>query len=92
MLSNGEEVVHGLTQEHLKVFVNSAEWTLGEHSNKSHFPNGHADFTSTASSVSNDPVLHFVLFVPSDSHSPLHILDEDSESGCFFNLVAISCG
>ena len=34
MLSNGEEVAHGLTQEHLKVFVNSAEWTLGEHSDK----------------------------------------------------------
>jgi hypothetical protein len=28
--SNGEEVTHGLTQENLKVFVNSAEWTLGE--------------------------------------------------------------
>ncbi|KAI9458637.1 phosphatidylinositol-glycan biosynthesis class S protein-domain-containing protein [Lactarius psammicola] len=63
-LSNGEDMIHGLTQEHLKVFVNSAEWTL-------------------ASSVSNDPVLHFVLFVPSDSHSPLRILDDASESSCF---------
>ncbi|KAH9061068.1 phosphatidylinositol-glycan biosynthesis class S protein-domain-containing protein [Lactarius vividus] len=57
VLSNGEDVVHGLTQEHLKVFVNSAEWTL-------------------ASGVSNDPVLHFVLFVPFDSHSPLRILND----------------
>ncbi|KAH9171332.1 phosphatidylinositol-glycan biosynthesis class S protein-domain-containing protein [Lactarius sanguifluus] len=58
-LSSGEDVVHGLTQDHLKVFVNSAEWTL-------------------ASGVSNDPVLHFVLFVPSDSHSPLRILNDAS--------------
>ncbi|KAH9003428.1 phosphatidylinositol-glycan biosynthesis class S protein-domain-containing protein [Lactarius hatsudake] len=60
ILSNGEDVVHGLTQEHLKVFVNSAEWTL-------------------ASGVSNDPVLHFVLFIPSDSHSPLRILNDASQ-------------
>ncbi|KAI0298712.1 phosphatidylinositol-glycan biosynthesis class S protein-domain-containing protein [Multifurca ochricompacta] len=60
VLSNGEEVIHGLTQENLKVFINSAEWTL-------------------ASSVSNDPVLHFVLFIPSISHSPLHILDSTQQ-------------
>jgi Phosphatidylinositol-glycan biosynthesis class S protein len=30
VISNSEEVIHGLTQENLKVFVNSAEWTLGE--------------------------------------------------------------
>ncbi|OBZ67582.1 GPI transamidase component PIG-S [Grifola frondosa] len=54
---NGTEE-HGLTQEDLTVFINSAEWTL-------------------SSSVSNDPVIHFVLFVPSSSHSPLHILDYD---------------
>ncbi|OCH86146.1 hypothetical protein OBBRIDRAFT_738565 [Obba rivulosa] len=52
---SGQEV-HGLTQEHLTVFVNSAEWTL-------------------SSSVSNDPVIHFILFVPSAKHTPLHILD-----------------
>ncbi|KAF9234268.1 phosphatidylinositol-glycan biosynthesis class S protein-domain-containing protein [Melanogaster broomeanus] len=28
-----------------------------------------------SSSVSNDPVLHFVLFIPSPAHQPLHILD-----------------
>lgn len=28
-----------------------------------------------ASSASNDPVLHFIMFVPSASHRPLHILD-----------------
>ncbi|KAL1948973.1 hypothetical protein VTO73DRAFT_10779 [Trametes versicolor] len=49
--------VHGLTQEDLTVFVNSAEWTL-------------------SSSVSSDPVIHFVLFVPSTKNSPLHILDQ----------------
>jgi GPI-anchor transamidase subunit S len=30
--------------------------------------------------VSNDPVLHFVVFVPSVSHTPLRILDDASES------------
>jgi len=33
--------------------------------------------------VSNDPVLHFVVFVPSISHAPLRILDDASESCCF---------
>lgn len=30
-----------------------------------------------ASSVSNDPVLHFVLFVPSEIHSPMKIIDSE---------------
>ncbi|KAG8747881.1 GPI transamidase component [Ceratobasidium sp. 414] len=47
---------YALNQEQLKIFVNSAEWTL-------------------SSSVSNDPVLHFVLFVPSLQRRPLHIQD-----------------
>ena len=29
-----------------------------------------------ASAVSNDPVLHFVVFIPSKEHDPLYILDE----------------
>lgn len=33
--------------------------------------------------MSNDPVLHFVVFVPSISHTPLRILDDASESCCF---------
>jgi phosphatidylinositol glycan class S len=33
--------------------------------------------------VSNDPVLHFVVFVPSTSHTPLRIVDGSSES-CYF--------
>ncbi|KAI0370586.1 hypothetical protein BV20DRAFT_943936 [Pilatotrama ljubarskyi] len=49
---------HGLTQEDLTVFINSAEWTL-------------------SSSVSNDPVIHFVLFIPSSKNNPLHILDHE---------------
>ncbi|KAG8698359.1 GPI transamidase component [Ceratobasidium sp. 394] len=47
---------YALDQEQLKIFVNSAEWTL-------------------SSSVSNDPVLHFVLFVPSLQRRPLYIQD-----------------
>ncbi|KAJ2925382.1 hypothetical protein H1R20_g11689, partial [Candolleomyces eurysporus] len=30
-----------------------------------------------SSSVSNDPVLHFLLFIPSSDHSPLNILNSD---------------
>ncbi|KAI0346662.1 hypothetical protein BDW22DRAFT_1352823 [Trametopsis cervina] len=57
-LRYGEDISHGLTQEDLTVFINSAEWTL-------------------SSSVSNDPVIHFVLFVPSSENSPLYILNAD---------------
>lgn len=35
--------------------------------------------TSTASSVSNDPVLHFILFIPSSENSPLYLLDHNGE-------------
>lgn len=34
---------------------------------------------SLSSSVSNDPVLHFILFVPSRDHRPLRILDLDGK-------------
>ncbi|EGN92894.1 hypothetical protein SERLA73DRAFT_98679 [Serpula lacrymans var. lacrymans S7.3] len=53
----GNDSAHGLSQEDLTVFINSAHWTL-------------------SSSVSNDPVLHFVLFVPSSTQKPLYILDD----------------
>lgn len=29
VLGNDKDVIYGLSQENLKVFVNSAEWTLG---------------------------------------------------------------
>lgn len=67
-----------LNQDLLKVFVNSAEWTLGEPSH--HTKGGIGSLTawcSIASSVSNDPVLHFVLFVPSASRRPLYVLGQD---------------
>jgi GPI-anchor transamidase subunit S len=79
VVSNGEEVIHGLTQENLKVFVNSAEWTLGEHQEPTVELALQLTVTA-ASSVSNDPVLHFVVFVPSIPHTPLRILDDTSES------------
>ncbi|TDL18765.1 hypothetical protein BD410DRAFT_774718 [Rickenella mellea] len=50
--------LHGLTQEQLTVFINSADWVV-------------------SSGVSNDPVLHFVLYVPSASRRPLRILDTE---------------
>ncbi|CDO70983.1 hypothetical protein BN946_scf184830.g15 [Trametes cinnabarina] len=34
-----------------------------------------------SSSVSNDPVLHFVLFIPSAKNTPLHILDQQAPTG-----------
>ncbi|OJA15365.1 hypothetical protein AZE42_11770 [Rhizopogon vesiculosus] len=70
----GDTEVSGLTQKDLTVFINSAEWTLCQYCVL------HDDVTSTrpaivASSISNDPVLHFVLFVPSETHAPLKIID-----------------
>lgn len=59
-LESDGKAVHGLTQEDLTVFVNSAEWTL-------------------SSSVSNDPVLHFVLFIPSGNNNPLYILSREGQ-------------
>jgi phosphatidylinositol glycan class S len=35
--------------------------------------------SSTASSSSNDPVLHFILFVPSAKRRPLDILKDDGK-------------
>ncbi|KIY47426.1 hypothetical protein FISHEDRAFT_66127 [Fistulina hepatica ATCC 64428] len=37
-----------------------------------------------ASGVSNDPVLHFVLFVPSATRRPLHVLDSDTSERAAF--------
>ena len=34
VLGNDKDVIYGLTQENLKVFVNSAEWTLGMYVSK----------------------------------------------------------
>ena len=82
VLSNDEDVIHGLSQENLKVFVNSAEWTLGKYLRRWHGRSSQIDDIFTASSVSNDPVLHFVVFVPAISHTPLRILDDAGESCC----------
>ncbi|KAG8903955.1 GPI transamidase component [Tulasnella sp. 403] len=49
-----------LEDDQLKVFVNSAEWTL-------------------ASSATNDPVLHFLLFVPAANRRPLVIQDKTGQ-------------
>jgi len=82
VLSNDQDVIYGLSQENLKVFVNSAEWTLGMHLRRRD-GNSQVDDIFTASSVSNDPVLHFVVFIPSVSRTPLRILDDASEF-CYF--------
>ncbi len=67
---------YGLTQEDLTVFVNSAEWTLC----KSNFSEQNYTHRQIASSVSNDPVLHFVLFIPSSKNSPLYIIDQSGKT------------
>jgi phosphatidylinositol glycan class S len=79
------EEMYAVSREDLSVFVNSAEWTL-------------CSFVLSflvqilkrlsASSSSNDPVLHFVLFVPSLQRRPLRILARDSE--CLFLPSRIS--
>jgi len=68
--------MYAVSREDLSVFINSAEWAL-------------CSFVLSflvqilkrlpASSSSNDPVLHFVLFVPSLQRRPLRILARDSE-------------
>ena len=72
------EGIYGLTQDDLKVFVNSAEWTLCQWFPCFIFDLGFI-LSCSASSASNDPVLHFILFIPSVSHTPLRILDANSE-------------
>lgn len=74
-LERDGQSAYGLTQEDLTVFVNSAEWTLCEY-NCSREKSTHSQ---VASSVSNDLVLHFVLFIPSSKNSPLYILDQSGK-------------
>jgi len=72
---------YGLTSEDLTVFINSAEWTLCEPLYLLCIIGYIAEvFLVTASSVSNDPVLHFVLFVPSATQRPLYILNADGNN------------
>ncbi|KAG8216867.1 phosphatidylinositol-glycan biosynthesis class S protein-domain-containing protein [Butyriboletus roseoflavus] len=64
--TDGNTSFHGITPEDLTVFINSAEWSLCNYPVSWAF--GIRVLTcDSASSVSNDPVLHFVLFVPSSS-------------------------
>lgn len=69
-LENG---AFGLTQEQLSVFVNSAEWTLCEIQSAYRLICRYSYLRSIR--VSNDPVLHFVIFVPSASRRPLRMLE-----------------
>lgn len=52
----GYSPYYGLGEDELKIFVNSAEWSL-------------------SSKINNDPVLHFLLFIPSKKHKPLLLHD-----------------
>ena len=64
--TDGDTSFHGVTPEDLTVFINSAEWSLCNYLVSWAFGIGILTCDS-ASSVSNDPVLHFVLFVPLSS-------------------------
>lgn len=76
----------GISPEDLPVFINSAEWTLCEYNYfRSRFFSNHL---TLASSASNDPVLHFVLFVPTLCR-PLHILD-DTGANILTAVVAVN--
>ena len=66
--------VHGLSLDDLKVFVNSAEWSLGMYTHVFARCYGRRCQNKLASQVSNDPVLHFLVFIPSVKHAPLRIL------------------
>lgn len=72
--TDGNTSFHGVTPEDLTVFINSAEWSLCNYPVRWTFAVRGLTCVS-ASSISNDPVLHFVLFVPSSSRRPLCILD-----------------
>lgn len=64
-----------LSPADLSVFVNSAEWTLcALHFHRSTSPRD-IKLYLPASSASADPVLHFVLFLPSAQHAPMRISD-----------------
>ena len=73
-LANDNTSFHGVTPEDLTVFINSAEWSLCNYPAGLTFGMRVLTYDS-ASSVSSDPVLHFVLFVPSSSRRQLCILD-----------------
>lgn len=73
---------YGITPEDLTVFVNSAEWTLCKQISALAPLSKLTVFL--ASSASNDPVLHFVLFVPSASRRPLYIMNH--QGMCLVNL------
>jgi phosphatidylinositol glycan class S len=76
-ISVDDRDAYGLRPEDLTVFVNSAQWTLCEHSGSFTRIRLVNIVVNIASSVSNDPVLHFILYVPSVTQRPLYILDAD---------------
>ena len=48
-----------------------------------------ANIIRIASSVSNDPVLHFVIFVPSANRRPLRILDSEGDEMAVSNYMIL---
>ena len=80
-ISTNDVDSYGLTPEDLTVFINSAQWTLCENCESSFVVmSPHEIIVNLASSVSNDPVLHFVLYVPSVTQRPLYILNADGNN------------
>lgn len=58
-----------INEEQMKVFVNSERWSLGTS------PPGQLSCLTIMvdSGSSNDPVLRFILFIPSSSHTPMQL-------------------
>lgn len=69
---------HILGEDERKIFINSAEWTLCSYTVSAFLPPIYANIhLCVASRITNDPVLHFIIFIPSANHQPLLINDDD---------------
>lgn len=74
-----------VAEDQLKAFVNGAEWNLGKF--PSLFWSSDGAKSPAASAVSQDPVLHFLLYVPSASKSPLLVQHDDGSVAPLTNFL-----
>ncbi|KNZ51356.1 uncharacterized protein VP01_3989g1 [Puccinia sorghi] len=65
VLSTGDAPTYVVEQEELKAFINDADWNLGTR------------LVHQTSSVTMEPVINFVLWVPSPNHRPFKIRRTD---------------
>ncbi|WFD24603.1 GPI transamidase component [Malassezia equina] len=60
-----EKTVHIASMDDVRVFINSPQWSLESYS------------THNTSTAVDERTLHFVLFLPSELHTPLYVKKED---------------